>query len=207
MTNRIDSALSAKFQASCLNFNSYIKKLFGDKFGIDRHLSFSLQFSSISPEHAEQLSSATDLPSHIESFVSKFENALSEDQYGDQRYAYRVLFVQKTVNKKGQADKVVEFVKVDSDLTKSTNEEYEKVYLKEVDRKKYLAREIIKTMQMAGYVNFGMTQHTNLWKEMDAKNPKKAFAGQIGQQWHWFDSWVKVVQKHCEENKAKYGFS
>jgi len=50
MTSRIDDILSARFQACCLNFNEYIKKLFGDANGIEKHLSFSLQFSTISAE-------------------------------------------------------------------------------------------------------------------------------------------------------------
>ncbi len=203
MTKRIDGALSAKFQATCLNFNRYIKELFGDKYGIDRHLSFSLQFSSISPEQKEQLSSA-ELPTHIQSYVSQFEEGLTPAQFGDMKYAYRVLFVQKTTNRKGQADKVVEFVKVDSDIAKAANIEYEKVFLKEVDKQKYLAKDIVATMWSEGYSGFGITQHTNLWKELDAKNPSKGFAGQLGQQWYWFESWIKEVRKHCESNKAKY---
>src|SRR6266700_261351 len=42
MTTRIDASLSAKFQACCLNYNDYVKKLFGDELGIDKHLAFSL---------------------------------------------------------------------------------------------------------------------------------------------------------------------
>ncbi|MAE74428.1 MAG: hypothetical protein CL675_10055 [Bdellovibrionaceae bacterium] len=42
MTQRIDPSLSAKFQACCLSFNKYIKKLFDKNLGIDKHLSFSL---------------------------------------------------------------------------------------------------------------------------------------------------------------------
>src|SRR3972149_1545365 len=34
MTTRIDDYLSARFQACCLNFNHYIKKLFGHDMGI-----------------------------------------------------------------------------------------------------------------------------------------------------------------------------
>jgi len=48
MTSHLDNALSAKFQACCLNYNQYLKDLFGDKYGIDRFLSLSLQFSAIS---------------------------------------------------------------------------------------------------------------------------------------------------------------
>ncbi len=43
MTTKIDDYLSARFQSCCLNFNHYIKKLFGDKYAIDKHLSISLQ--------------------------------------------------------------------------------------------------------------------------------------------------------------------
>jgi len=55
MTTRIDEYLSARFQACCLNYNTYVKKLFGDNYGIDQYLSFSLQFSTIKEEHANQL--------------------------------------------------------------------------------------------------------------------------------------------------------
>src|SRR6266536_875390 len=44
MTTRIDTTLSAKFQACCLNYNDYVKNLFGNQLGIDKHLAFSLQF-------------------------------------------------------------------------------------------------------------------------------------------------------------------
>lgn len=203
MTNRIDGTLSAKFQATCLNFNTYIKDLFGAKHGIDRHLAFSLQFSSISAEQKDQLIDIS-LPAHIQSYVSRFEDELTDDQFSDTRYAYRVLFVPKTANKKGQSDKVVEFVKVDSDLAKTANSEYEKVYLKEVDKQKYLAKDVIAAMRGEGFTKFGMTHHTTLWKSMDAKNPKKGFAGRLGQQWYWFESWVKEVRKHCESNRKQY---
>ena len=65
MTTRIDDYLSARFQACCLNYNHYIKKLFGEEFGIDRHLSFSLQFSSITDDHAKQLKEFSELPKNI----------------------------------------------------------------------------------------------------------------------------------------------
>lgn len=204
MTKKIDSTLSAKFQATCLNFNSYIKDLFGEKFGIDRHLAFSLQFSAISPTQKNQLLDVNNLPIHIESYVTNFEKSLTIEQYRDMKYAYRVMFVPKTVNKKGQADQVIEFVNSDSEIAKTTNSKYEKVYLKEVDKKKYLAKEIVTLMQADGFKDFTMTQHMKLWQSLDAKNPKKNFAGQLGQQWYWHENWVNEVRKHCEENKYKY---
>jgi hypothetical protein len=204
MTSRIDDSLSAKFQASCLNFNNQIRTLFGEHYGIDRYLAFSLQFSSISPEQKKQLISVTNLPAHIESYISGFENQLTEDQYADTRYAYRVIFVEKTANRKNQADKVIEFVKGDSDIAKSTNAEYERVLLKEIDKKKYMAKDVVAKMKSEGHSRFEMVHHTNLWKGLDGKNPGKGYAGQLGTQWYWFDSWLHVVRKHCEENRSLY---
>jgi hypothetical protein len=51
MTTKIDEYLSARFQACCLNYNLYVKQLFGKECGIDQYLSFSLQFSTIKEEH------------------------------------------------------------------------------------------------------------------------------------------------------------
>ena len=114
MTSRIDDLLSARFQACCLNYNSHVKKLFGDKYGIDRHLAFSLQFSTIEKEQKDMLADHPELPPNIKTYIQDFDQSLSDDEYASQQYAYRILFVPKTANRKGQADRVIEFVRSDS---------------------------------------------------------------------------------------------
>nr|MDQ2659336.1 DUF3644 domain-containing protein [Verrucomicrobiota bacterium] len=114
MTTRIDSSFSAKFQACCLNYNEHIKRLFGDKHSIDQHLALSLQFSGIDKEQVAQLSARSALPQNIQSFVDDFETSLSNAEFNSTKFAYRVLFIAKTANRKGQADKVVEFVKAET---------------------------------------------------------------------------------------------
>ena len=84
MTTRIDDILSAKFQACCLNYNDYIKKLFDPNLGIERHLSFSLQFSTINTEQKEMLEEYPDLPANIQSFIKNFDEKLSEEEFGSQ---------------------------------------------------------------------------------------------------------------------------
>ena len=37
------------------------------------------------------------------------------------------------------------------------------VYLKEVDRPRYRPGLVVEKMQNEGFVNFGMTKHTDLW--------------------------------------------
>lgn len=203
MTSRLDSSLSAKFQACCLNYNEYVKKFFGDRYGIDKHLAFSLQFSSISREQAIALPSTDEMPSHIKAFVEGFEGALSEEEFNSPRFAYRVLFVAKTANRKGQADQVIEFVKADSALAQDVNKSY--IIIRETERPKYLPSGIVKLMKEKGYPHFTMHDHTTLWQSKDAKNPAKGFGVLVQKTWYWYDSWVEQVQKHCQENAVKYG--
>ena len=202
MTMKIDPSLSAKFQACCLNFNKYIKVLFGDRYGIDKHLSFSLQFSSINRDHAEQLTEATGLPAHIKSYISKFEGDLSEQEYNSQEFAYRVLFVAKTANQKGQADQVIEFVKADSPLVSEINKSY--AVIKETERPKLLPSDIVKRMKTEGFPKFRTHEHTTLWKKMDAKNPAKGFGVQVSKAWYWYESWLEIVRSHCKDNPISY---
>jgi len=203
MTLRIDDSLSAKFQACCLNYNEYVRKLFGEQYGIDQHLTFSLQFSSMSRDQVANLPSVDDMPSHIKSFVQGFEGDLSEEEYNSPRFAYRVLFVAKTANHKGQADEVIEFVKADSPLAQSVNRAY--TVIKEMERPKHLPGGIVAMMRKEGYVKFNMHSHTGLWKRMDARNPAKGYGVWVQKTWYWYESWVEMVRKYCHEHAAEYG--
>jgi len=203
MTSRIDDALSARFQACCLNFNDYIKKLFGDELGIDRHLSFSLQFTSLTDEQTGAMQEYKDiLPAHVSKFVEGYDGSLSEDEFNSPKYAYRVLFTQKTANRPGQADKVIEFIDPSSEAAKGINTTY--ALIKEKEKTKYLPKQIVKMMHDEGYPKFKMVNHTNLWQKMDAKNNTKGYGVQVVNAWYWYDSWLTVVRQHCQSNKRKY---
>ena len=202
MTTSIDAALSAKLQACCLNFNRTLKSLFGDQYGLDEELSFALQFSSISPGQKKALiERGGDLPPHIDAARASFEAGLTDEQYNDSNYAYRVLFVPKVVTKKAQADEVVQFVKADSDEAAALND----VYLKEVDRPKYRPQMVVDKMNAEGFPRFKMHHHTDLWKNLDAKSAGKGYGVETESDgWRWYERWVEAVRQHCEENRDKY---
>lgn len=203
MTTRIDDIMSAKFQACCLNYNHYIKNLFDERLGIEKHLSFSLQFSTISTEQKELLEDHPDLPANIEGFLNEFDQVLTNDEYNDQRYAYRIIFVPKLANHKGQADRVIEFIKSDSPLAEAVNKEY--AVIKETEKKKFLPKQVVEIMNSEGFQSFKLHHHTQLWKTMDAQNPAKGYGTIVaGKQWHWYQKWVEEVRKHCIENQEKY---
>ncbi|PKQ18632.1 MAG: DUF3644 domain-containing protein [Actinobacteria bacterium HGW-Actinobacteria-8] len=197
MTTRIDDAMSAKFQASCINYNDHMKSLFGDKYGIDRHLAVSLQFTAISDAQKDSLPKSSELPAHLRSFVTEFESALTQDQFEDPRFAYRILFVPKVVNHKGQADQVIEFVKSDSPGAKGLNAEY--AFVKETERPKFLPSDVVRMMREEGFDRFSMHKHTELWKAKDAKNPALGFGVPVANNWYWYERWVGVVREHCHD--------
>jgi hypothetical protein len=203
MTTRIDDILSARFQACCLNYNEYIKKLFSDEFGIEKHLSFSLQFSTISTEQKSLLEEHRDLPAHIQGYILDFDANLSDEEFSNPHYAYRILFVPKTANRKGQADRVIEFVKSDSPLAESINKEY--AVIKETEKKKYHPKQIVDLMKAEGYQKFSINVHTQLWKSLDGKNPAHGFGTMVaGKAWLWYERWLEEVRKHCQDNRERY---
>jgi len=199
MTTRIDDYLSARFQACCLNYNEYIIKLFGEIHRIDKYLAFSLQFSSITEGQATQLREFKDLPSNIASYINNFDDSISDAEYNDIKYSYRVLYVPKSVNRKGQADKVIEFIPADSPEAQGLNKEY--VLIKDREKPKFLPSEIISKMKSKGFKKFGMHQHTQLWKNLDARNPGRGFGVRVAKTWYWYDTWASEVEKYCVENK------
>jgi hypothetical protein len=201
MSPELDHYVSARYQACCLNYNRYIKELFGARFGIDQHLSYSLQFQSLS---REQVSAPTDadLPSNVRSFIARFDSVLSPEDLDSDRFAYRMLFVPKLVGKAGQADEVIEFLKPDSELAKAVNRDY--VTFKEVERPKYRPSHVVQVMQDEGFHRFSIQRHTDLWQALDAKDPAKGYGIDIEGVWYWYSRWVDLVREHCEAEGDRY---
>lgn len=198
MSPVVDQYVSARYQACCLNYNQYAKELFGDRYGIDQHLSYSLQFQSISREQLAAPSEA-DLPVTVRSYIAQFDESLSAEELNSERFAYRILFIPKLVGKPRQADEVIEFVKSDSKVARAVNRDY--VAFKEVERPKFLPGQIVCLMKEEGYLSFGIFQHTTLWKTMDAKNPGKGYGVSVAGAWYWYSGWVDVVRQHCADNE------
>ena len=201
MTSKIDEHLSAKLQACAINYNHYLRMFFGEKHNMEKELALTIQFSPISPEQEELLLDNDKLTSNVSNYIATFEQNLSPEQMQNTHYAYRVVFVPVTVNRKGQADRVIEFIKPDSPLAEGLNKEY--ALIKETERRKYLPSEIVALMQAEGFPNFRMRAHTRLWQDLDAKNPAKNFGVQVAKTWYWYESWLCAVRDYCAENKAQ----
>ena len=202
MTTRLDDLLSARFQACCINYHQAMESLFGEEYGIAKHLTVSLQLASLEREQIATLDQHQELPGHIKTFIEGFDGSLSPEEFGSPKYAYRVIFVPKTVNHPNQADQVITFVKADSEIGKTVNAAY--AVIKETERPKVLPSQIVNKMKVEGYPNFKMHHHTDLWQALDGKNPSKGFGVAVAKTWYWYEPWIEVVRNHCNENRLRY---
>jgi len=202
MTVALDNYLSGRYQACCLNYNHYIKTLFGDAHGIDKHLTYSLQFIELSHEQAAGISVKETVPNRLLAYIADFDAGLTNEEFNSPQYSFRLLFKRQVVGKPGQADKVVEFIDSKSELAQTIDKEY--WVKKEVERKKFLPGEIVSLMEKEGYPRFSMQKHTDLWQARDAKNPGRGFGCKVAKTWYWYETWVETVRTHCAENAPNY---
>ena len=203
MTKSLDNYLSGRYQACALNYNEYIKKLFGKKQALDSHLTYSIQFIELTAEQLAGPTPQSNVPERLKAYITEFDAALDHDSYNSPRFAFRLLFEKKIVNKPGQADSVVEFIDPNSELAKSIDKEY--WVKKEVERTKYLPSRVSAAVQKAGFPKFrAQREHIEMWKAEDAKNPGKGYGVQVEGAWYWYESWINRCIELCTQAGDKY---
>jgi hypothetical protein len=126
------------------------------------------------------------IPPDVISYISTFDSKLTAPEIESERFAYRLLFTKVLAKRKGQADRVIEFIDPKSDLAKNISKQY---WVKqETEKPKLSATQVVKKVREAGFPAFGMHQHTLFWREHDGKNPDKGF-GTMVVKWYWYQHW------------------
>ena len=199
----VDEHFSGRYLACCLNYERYICHLFGEYYSLREAAAFTLQFRDLTAT-ATPGEAVMPLPSNIAKYLQEFDTALSDEDFTSPHFRRRFLFAPIVTSKKAQADKVIEFVQADSEFGRSINEGYVQVFLKEVERPKYLPSQIVKTMNEEGFPRFNIYHHTQLWKNLDAKNPGKGYGILVAKAWYWYERWVDEVRRHCSDNREQY---
>jgi hypothetical protein len=200
MTKKIDASVSAKLQACSINYNFYIKKLFGNLFGVDQELGMVIQFSPIEAEQKGTLLHNEKIADNVKNFITTFEDTLTDDEIGNTHYAYRVVFARidgKRVN--GETDEVIKFLPADSPQAQGLNAKY--ALIKELEKKKYLSKDIVNLMRSKGYDWFNAGKMTSFWKNT-LKSRDKYGVYVTNSQWMWYENWIPVIEKHCQELQA-----
>lgn len=190
--NGLDSYLSARYQACALNLNFYLKKLHGDKYGLDNNLALSLQFSELDYSQAKIIKDKKEfIPKNIISYIAGFDGKLSEAEIKSDKFAYRLLFTKVLAKRKGQADRVIEFIDPKTDLAKNISKKY---WIKEeTEKQKFTATLVIQKVKEAGLKDFGMYQHTLFWRKHNGKDPKNGFGTMVVNTWYWYQNWIDFV--------------
>jgi hypothetical protein len=203
MTRTLDAYLSGRYQACAINYNEYLKRLSGKQLGIDQQLAYSIQFLELTDQQVSRGKQDGSIPERLRSFIAEFDGALTHDEYNHSRYSYRLVFKQKLVNRPGQADRVVEFIDPKSDLAKAIDKEF--WVKKEVERPKYRPSDVVKAVQAARFPKFRITpEHSNLWKQEDAKNPGKGYGVEVQGAWYWYQSWIDHCIEICKAAGTRY---
>ena len=202
MTMSLDNYLSGRYQACAINYSQYVKSLFGSQYGINHHLTYSIQFLELSREQVEGIQTADDVPERLKAFIAHFDQTLTEEEYQSPRFSYRLLFTRRLVNRPGQADRVIEFISPESELAENLEREY--WVKKDVERPKFLPKQIVALMRLEGHSRFNMNHHTQLWKVLGAKTPGKGLGVQLANTWYWYEPWVEIVRRHCLDNEDLY---
>ncbi|MEW6619199.1 MAG: DUF3644 domain-containing protein [bacterium] len=195
----LDSYLSARYQACALNYNYYLKELFGTKYSLDNNLALSLQFAELDYTQANIIKDKEGLiPKEIHSYIADFDNSLTDDEIKSDRFAYRLLFSKVVAKRQGQADRVIEFIDPESPLAKNISKEY---WIKEDREKpKFLRKDVLKKVQAEGHNEFGPSQHTQFWKDHNGKNPAKGFGVEVCGTWYWYQKWIDFILKELQGN-------
>jgi hypothetical protein len=203
MTRSLDGFLSGRYQACALNYNYYLKKLFGIRQAIDEQLAYSIQFMDLSEEQVSRPKLEATVPERLRTFVAEFDGALTHDEYNSPRYSYRLLFKRKLVNRPGQADRVVEFIDPKSELAKTIDKEY--WVKKDVEKPKFRATDVVAAVRAAGFGSYRVQrEHLDMWKTEDAKHEAKGYGVDVQGTWYWYQSWVDRCLELCKQAGNRY---
>lgn len=203
MTMSLDNYLSARYQACALNYNTYLKKLFGKAEGIEEHLTYSIQFLQLAEEQMTGPLPATDIPARLLAYIADFDAGLKHEEFNSPQFAYRLLFHKKLVNRAGQADRVIEFLDPNSDAAKAIDKEF--WVKKEIEKPKFRPTDVVQQVRGAGFTKFRVTpEHAAMWKAEDAKKEGKGYGVSIAGVWYWYQNWIDRCIELCKAAGDKY---
>ena len=196
----VDHQFAPRYLACCLNYERYVCDLFGEQYSLRDAAAFTLQFRDIMAG-AGALEAPQRLPSNVAGYLREFDAEMSEEDFASPYFRLSFPFTPLVAKSKAQADEVIKFVAFDSELSQELN----RVFLKEVERPKHLPSDIVSRMNEEGFMKFTMYHHTQLWKELDAKDPGKGYGVWVSKNWYWYDRWVERVREHCSANARRFG--
>ena len=196
MCNDLSVYVGGKLQACALNFNVWLCSWFGKAYSIAEDLAFSIQFTEFSLQSHPELVGQRELPTIIQTVNGLIERGLSSDEYNDSQYSYRVFVVPRTVNNRNKADQAVKYAPLGSDV---------EMAVREVERPKYTATDIVNLMRQEGYASFsihGRDGFVKFWQSIDGKNVGRGFGVSVVGSWYWYERMVDEVRAEMQRRQS-----
>lgn len=184
LAREIDESVQPKVQACALNFSEFCEKHFGDEYSLKYELDFAIQFVKLTVGATNLESAKATIPNAVQAVNKLMEENMSEADFNDPKYAYRVYVVPKTTNNAKNADQAVTYAPEGSAI---------EMAIKHVERPKFRATEIVEKVRAAGFPAFNKHAFQSIWKPQGLKDPAKNLAIQLGGQWFWYAEIVPLV--------------
>lgn len=181
----VNDALQAKIQANALNFLRFAKDNFGSKYDFSHDLAFAIQLQALTLQSPNALKGALPVAKAVAAVNALIEGPMSQAEFDDPAYSFRVYVVPKVTNNAKKADQAVTYSPVGSDV---------EVAIKHVERPKYRMTEAIQKLLDDDGVALTAHEFTQAWKLNDLKNPAKGLAVQLGGQWFWYQEGIDLIR-------------
>jgi len=181
----VNDALQAKIQANALNFLRFVKDNFGSKYDFSHDLAFAIQLQALTLQSPNALKGGVPVAKAVAAVNALIEGPMSQAEFDDPAYSFRVYVVPKVTNNAKKADQAVIYSPVGSNV---------EVAIKHVERPKYRMTEAIKKLLDDDGVAVTAYQFTQAWKLNDLKDPAKGFAVLLGGQWFWYQEGIDRIR-------------
>lgn len=198
------------FQASCLNFEYYLTKLFGERLTLSADLGFSLQFAKMGIEQLAELQSY-DVPEHIAALDASLAAKLEEGDADDLEYQFKVVY---TLTNASKAKAHFQFVQPDS----AEGKELQNVLVKYKpvdDIWPFKPGDVAKSVKKLSGRDFTSDKHQRAWKLYKARpksdaadpaatNPKYAIYHAPYKSYTYSQGWINfLVAEIADEARWK----
>lgn len=184
-SEEVNDALQGKIQADALNFLRYAKDNFGAKYDFSHDLAFAIQLQALTLKSPNALKGANPVAKVVEAVNAILEGPMTQAEFNDPAYSFRVYVVPKVTNNSKKADQAVLYSPIGSEV---------EVAIKLVERPKYREAEAIKKLLDDYDLRVSRHQFQQAWKLKDLKNPAKGLAIQLGGQWFWYQEGIDKIK-------------
>jgi len=167
LLRRSDLKWAPLFQACCLNFETFIVKLWGERLSLQKELSFALQFTKLDIEQINAFQNF-DIPEEVEALDARLRKGMSEEQVADLEYQFRVIYTLDNASK-GKAG--IQFIKPGTDEAKEIKNVLLKYKLAD-EEYPYKPMSVAKLVTEKGGKKFMVSNNTQAWILYKVRPPK-----------------------------------